>query len=140
MDLSAWLRPSGEGEEAPSLSTVKQGEYPNVPVKLADADLDDAVRRYPLVVVDCWAPWCGPCHMVAPVIAELARDYVGRIVFAKLNVDQNPATAMKYGISSIPALLVFSDGQLTDTIIGAQPRQALEPQIIRHLGPEDRGT
>ena len=86
------------------MDSLGEDEYPEVPIKLTDADLDGAVQRFPLLVVDCWAPWCGPCRMVAPVIAELARDYPGQIVFAKLNVDENQKTATEYGIMSIPAL------------------------------------
>jgi len=126
-------RQGQEEEEAPSLGSLDEDEYPEVPIKLTDADLDRAVERFPLVVVDCWAPWCGPCRMVAPVIAELAKDYPGRIVFAKLNVDENQKTATEYRIMSIPALLVFQKGKLVDQIIGAQPRQMLEPQITKYL-------
>ena len=137
-DLGAWLRSLGGGgmakeEEAPPLNTLKEGEYPSVPIRLTDTDLDQAIQMFPVVVVDCWAPWCMPCLMVAPVIAELARDYIGKIVFAKLNVEENSKTAMKYGIQSIPALLVFQEGKIVDLIIGAQPRQALEPQITKYL-------
>ena len=86
-----------------------------------------------IVVVDCWAPWCGPCHMIAPVIAELAKDYQGKIVFGKLDVDENKEKAMEYGIMSIPALLVFKNSELVDKIIGAQPRKTLEPKITKYL-------
>ena len=135
--LGSWFRSFGEGdateENAPSLDTLGEDEVPSVPIKLTDADLDQALQRFPLIVVDCWAPWCQPCLMVAPVIAELAEDYTGKIVFGKLNVDENSETAMKYGIRSIPALLVFQGGKIADLIIGAQPRQALEPQITKYL-------
>ena len=141
-DLRAWLQSFGGGdlakdEEAPSLDTLKEGEYPSVAIKLTDAELDQTIRRFPVVVVDCWAPWCQPCLMVAPVIAELAKDYTGQIVFGKLNVDENSETATKYRIRSIPALLVFQGGQMVNLIIGAQPRQALEPQITQYLKLED---
>ncbi|MCD6445865.1 thioredoxin [Candidatus Bathyarchaeota archaeon] len=105
----------------------------NKPVKVTDNDFGNFVKSHPLVVIDCWAPWCGPCRYVAPVIEELARDYAGKIVFGKLNVDENPVTATAYGIMSIPTLLVFKDGKLVDRIIGAMPRQLLEPRITRHL-------
>jgi len=136
--LGSWFRSFGGGdlakeEEALPLDTLKEGEVPSVPVKLTDADLDQAIQRFPLVVVDCWAPWCMPCLMVAPVIAELAEAYQGKIVFGKVNVDENSETAMKYGIRSIPALLVFQDGKVVDQIIGAQPKQALEPQLTKYL-------
>jgi thioredoxin 1 len=135
-DLGSLFQSFGGGgaeEDAPSLNTLKEGEVPSVPIKLTDADMDQALRRFPLIVVDCWAPWCQPCLMVAPVIAELAGDYTGKIVFGKLNVDENSETAMKYGIRSIPALLVFQGGKIVDLIIGAQPRQMLEPQITKYL-------
>ncbi|RKY68162.1 MAG: thioredoxin [Candidatus Latescibacterota bacterium] len=137
-DLEAWLRSFGrrrvaQEKESPSLNTLREGEYPCVPIKLTDTDLDQAIQRFPVLVVDCWAPWCQPCLMVAPVIAELAEDYKGKIVFGKLNVDENPETAVKYGIRSIPALLVFQKGKIVDLIIGAQPRQALEAQITKYL-------
>jgi len=74
--------------------------------------------------------------MVAPVVAELAKDYTGKVVFGKLNVDENPQISMRYRISSIPSLLVFKQGELVDMIIGAQPRQMLEPQITLHLQDE----
>jgi len=103
------------------------------PVEVTDATFAETVRNNPLVVVDCWAPWCAPCRMVAPVIEELARDYAGKILFGKLNVDENPSVAMQYQIMSIPTLLVFKNGRLVDRIVGAMPRQMLEPKITRYL-------
>jgi thioredoxin 1 len=105
----------------------------NKPVKVSDAMFKDVIQNNPIVVVDCWAPWCAPCHMVAPVIEELARDYAGRILFGKLNVDENREVATQYQIMSIPTLLVFKNGKLADRIIGAMPRQMLEPKITRYL-------
>ncbi|MCK4439217.1 thioredoxin, partial [Candidatus Bathyarchaeota archaeon] len=86
-----------------------------------------------LAVIDCWAPWCGPCRFLSPVIEELARDYRGKIAFGKLNVDENNKTAAQYGIMSIPALLIFRDGKIVDQIVGAMPRNMLEPKITIHL-------
>ncbi|MCK9358046.1 MAG: thioredoxin [Dehalococcoidia bacterium] len=86
-----------------------------------------------VLVVDCWATWCGPCRMVAPVIAELARDYAGRVTFAKLDVDRNHAIASRYRVQSIPTILVFKGGRLVDQKLGAMPRAMLEPAIARHL-------
>lgn len=105
----------------------------NKPVDLTDATFTEAVQNHPLVVVDCWAPWCHPCLYVSPIVDEIARDYAGRIFFGKLNVDENKKVAMQYGIMSIPTLLVFKNGRLVDQIIGAMPRQMLEPRITRHL-------
>ena len=103
------------------------------PVEVTDATLMEVVQKNSLVVVDCWAPWCGPCYMVAPVVEELARDYAGKILFGKLNVDENRRTAMQYQIMSIPTMLVFKNGKLVDRIIGAMPKQVLEPRIERYL-------
>ena len=105
----------------------------NKPIEVSDATFEETVQNHPLVVVDCWATWCGPCHMVAPIIEELARDYAGKVVFGKLDVDKNPATAMQYQIMSIPTLLVFKHGKLVDKIIGALPKQSIEVQITRNL-------
>jgi len=126
-------RGSQEEEELQTLDSLGASEYPSSPLKVTDDDLDKVIGRFPLVVVDCWAEWCGPCSMIAPVIAKLAGDYQGKIVFGKLNVDENPKNAGEYSIMSIPALLVFKNGKLVDQIIGAQPRRMLEPKITRYL-------
>ena len=105
----------------------------NKPIEVSDATFKDVIQNNPIVVVDCWAPWCAPCHMVAPVIEEMARDYAGRIVFGKLNVDENREVATQYQIMSIPTLLVLKNGKLADRIVGAMPRQMLEPKITRYL-------
>ena len=103
------------------------------PVELSNATFLETITKHPNVVVDCWAPWCGPCRMVTPVIKEMARDYAGKILFGKLNVDENQRIAMEYGIMSIPTLLVFKGGKLVDRIVGAMPRKMLEPKIIRYF-------
>jgi len=103
------------------------------PVEVTDSNFNEVTRNYPLVVVDCWAPWCPPCRIIAPIIEELAKDYAGKILFGKLNVDENQKTALEYGIMSIPTLLIFKNGELCDRIIGAMPRRILEPRITRYL-------
>jgi thioredoxin 2 len=102
----------------------------NGPVTVTDATFTSLVERSPLpVLVDLWAEWCGPCRMVAPVIDELAGTMAGRVLVAKLNVDENPATASRFGVQSIPTLLVFHGGREVDRIVGVQPK----PEIVRRL-------
>lgn len=111
----------------------KEQDWPTIPIIVTDATMPQVISNYPMSVIDCWAEWCGPCHMVAPVIEELAKDYAGKIVFGKLNTDENTMSANKYNIMSIPTLLVFKNGELVDQVVGAMPRQELEPMITKHL-------
>jgi thioredoxin 1 len=113
--------------------TKRTKSAPNKPVDLTDATFTEAVQNHPVVVVDCWAPWCHPCLYVSPIVEEMALDYAGKIFFGKLNVDGNKKVAMKYGIMSIPTLLVFKNGKLVDQIMGARPREKLEPMITRYI-------
>ena len=102
---------------------------PDKPIEISDANFDEMVKKYKNLAIDCWAPWCGPCLMIAPVIEELARELKGKIVFGKLNVDNNPKIAMKYNIMSIPTILLFRDGELVDRIIGAMPKEFLVEKL-----------
>jgi thioredoxin 2 len=102
------------------------------PVTVTDATFAAEVERSPLpVLLDAWAPWCGPCRMVAPVIEELATEMAGRVRFAKLNVDENPATAARFAIQSIPTLLVLKGGQEVDRIVGVQPKAEIARRLAR---------
>jgi len=105
---------------------------PDRPVEIKDADFEETIKKYNNVVVDCWAPWCGPCRMVGPVIEELAKEMQGKIVFGKLNVDENPMTSTNFQIMSIPTLLVFKDGNLVDKFIGAYPKEELKKKLEIH--------
>ncbi len=101
-----------------------------VVIDVSDQDFEDQViKSTQPVLVDLWAPWCGPCRMVAPVIDKLAEKYNGRFKFCRLNVDVNPKTASRYRIMSIPTLMFFSDGKVMDTVIGAVPEASLQPKI-----------
>ena len=102
---------------------------PNTPLHITDADIDEHIKKYQTVVIDCWAPWCGPCRMIGPVIEELAKEMQGKIVFGRLNVDENPATSTKHQIMSIPTLLVFKGGNLVDRLIGAVPKDTLKAKL-----------
>ena len=98
--------------------------------EVTDKNFEEEVIKSTLpVLVDLWAPWCGPCRMVAPVIDKLAGSYNGRFKFCRLNVDQNPRTAGSYHVMSIPTLLFIKDGKVMDTVIGAVPEQTLQPKI-----------
>ncbi len=112
---------------------VIEDDFPDVPIEVTDSSFNEQIHKYPLVVVDCWAEWCGPCRMIAPMLEELAKDYAGKIAFAKLNVDENRETATKYGIMSIPTLLVMKNGQEVDRLIGAAPKEHIEEGLRKHL-------
>ena len=118
----------GEPQETTEVPTA-DGEV----LELTDASFDAAVSEHALLVVDCWAVWCGPCRMVAPVIEELAKDYAGRATFGKLDVDKNRATARRFQIQSIPTILIFKNGRLVNQKLGALPRAMLEPAIAKHV-------
>ncbi len=111
-------------------SPLNVSAAPSSPVDVTDRTFSAEVLTHQgPVLVDCWAPWCGPCRMVAPVLDQLASEYAGRIKIAKLNTDENPVTASQYGIQSIPTMLLFKNGQLTGQLVGAQPKQEIERQI-----------
>ena len=112
----------------------RQMEAPAGPVELSDQDFDAFLRQHELVVVDFWAPWCPPCRMMAPIIDELARRYAGKVVFAKLNVDESPLTAMRFEIRAVPTFLVFKRGRLVARWVGAMPKELFEARLRALLG------
>lgn len=115
-----------EAEAKPDLS--------GKPVVMTDSNFVDVVSNHPVVVVDFWAPWCGPCRMVSPVLEEMATEMAGSVTFGKLNVDENPATSQRFGIQGIPTIMVFKDGQPVDGLVGAAPKQMIEARIRPHVG------
>ena len=105
----------------------------NKPIELKDHNFSTEINKNKIVIVDFWAPWCGPCKMTSPIIEQLASEYAGKVVFAKLNVDNNQRTAQKYSVQGIPTLLLFKDGQLIDRLVGAVPKSYIESKIKSHI-------
>jgi thioredoxin len=103
------------------------------PITLTDYNFDETTRKYSLLVVDFWAPWCGPCKLVSPMIDQLAIELRGKVVFGKLNIDENPTVANIFGIQSIPTLIIFKNGEAIDGLMGAIPKQQLISTISRYF-------
>ena len=104
------------------------------PITLTDSNFNEMVVKHPLLVVDFWAPWCGPCRMVSPIIEQLANEMAGKVVFGKLNVDENPRVASNFGIQSIPAISIFKDGKSVDGFVGAAPKPQIQARVLAQLG------
>ena len=99
-------------------------------VEVNDQSFENEIIKSSMpVVVDLWAPWCGPCHMIAPVTEKLSDEYADRVKFSKLNVDENHETSQRYGVMSIPMLIFFKDGQQVDSVLGAVPESTLQPKV-----------
>lgn len=98
-------------------------------LRLTERNFSEIVAATPLLVVDFWAPWCGPCRAVAPALEEIARAEAGRVVVAKVNVDEEPTLAQRYQVQAIPTLMFFKDGQVVDTLVGAPPKADLARRV-----------
>jgi thioredoxin 1 len=104
------------------------------PITLTDSNFDQAIEKYPRIVVDFWAPWCGPCRMVSPIIAQLASELAGKVVFGKVNVDECPRIASAFGIQSIPTIYIFKNGKAVDSFVGATSQSQMRSKIMAHMG------
>ena len=102
-----------------------------IPILLTDATFDGEVRKHPVLLVDFWADWCGPCHAVARVLDRVAKERIGSMRLAKLNIDENPRTTQRFGVMSIPTMLLFKDGKLVDGVVGAVPKPEIEAVLDR---------
>lgn len=108
------------------MSTIKE---------ISDRDFDNEVlQSAEPVLIDFWAPWCGPCRMIAPIIEELAKENQGGVKVAKINIDDSPNTAANYGVSSIPTLMIFKGGEVVDRFVGVQPKKRLQDAIDQAKG------
>ena len=103
------------------------------PIVLTDSNFASEVTKYPIMLVDFWAPWCGPCKMVSPIIEQLSQEYSGRVAFGKVNVDENQRIAASFGIQSIPTLMIFKGSKAVDVIIGAMPKAQIEMKLKQQL-------
>jgi thioredoxin 1 len=110
------------------------------PVVLTDMNFRDEVSKYSLILIDFWAPWCGPCRMISPIIEELASKYRGKVVFGKLNIDENQTVAQYFGIQSIPTMIILRNAKVVDVIIGALPKAQIESRITQHLSESDNNV
>jgi thioredoxin 1 len=103
------------------------------PVVLTDSNFKGEIAKYPVMLVDFWASWCGPCRMVSPIIEKLAKEYSGRVAFGKVNVDENQMISGSFGIESIPTMMIFKGGKAVDVMIGALPKAQIESRIKQQL-------
>ena len=103
------------------------------PILLTDSNFHSEIAKHKLIVVDFWAPWCGPCRMVGPIIEELATEYAGKVAFGKLNVDENAMVPSSFGVRGIPTLIVFKDGKIVDTLVGACSKSHIESKFRPYM-------
>ena len=103
------------------------------PLNLDDSSFFQTISKFPLLLVDFWAPWCGPCRIMSPLIDQIGKEYMGKIVVGKVNVDENPTISRKFGISSIPTLILFKEGQAVNKIIGSVSKNKIDEMVRMHL-------
>jgi thioredoxin 1 len=122
------------------LDAAKKGQAPvaKQPIILTDSNFSGAVSANELLVVDFWAPWCGPCRMVGPIIEALSAEYTGKAAFGKMNVDENQVVSSSFGIMSIPTIIIFNHGKEVERLVGAYPKAQIEATIKRYLASNHR--
>ena len=103
------------------------------PITLTDSNFKTEVSKYPILLIDFWAPWCGPCRTISPIIEQMAREYTGKVVFGKVNIDENQMIARSLGIESIPTMVIFKNGKAVDIIVGAMPKSQIETKLHQQL-------
>jgi len=133
-DLRGWLAYLVGSGSKPTVAVPKMPAGGDRPITLTDRNFDAIIAGEQPVLVDFWAAWCGPCRMVAPTIEEMARDFAGKAVVGKLNVDENPETSQFYRIMSIPTLGIFKNGKLVEQMVGVQPAGMIRQRLARQVG------
>ena len=103
------------------------------PVHVTDSNFNEMMNKNSLALIDCWAPWCGPCIVISPIIEELGKEYAGKVFVGKLNVDENPRTAGRFQIFGIPTVLIIKNGKEVDRIVGLVPKDHIEARLKKHL-------
>jgi thioredoxin 1 len=103
------------------------------PIILTDLNFREEISKYPVMLIDFWAPWCGPCRMVSPIIEQLASEYAGRVVFGKLNIDENQMVPRSFGIQSIRTIMILKNSRVVDILVGALPKAQIETKLRQHL-------
>jgi len=111
----------------------KKQEMSTKPIPVTDSNFNELVDKNSLALIDCWAPWCGPCVVISPIVEELAKEYAGKVLFGKLNVDENPRTAERFRIFGIPTLLIIRNGKEVDRIVGLVPKDHIKTRLKKHL-------
>ncbi len=107
--------------------------WPSTTIPIGDPNFQEIVKKYPILLIDFWAPWCAPCKMIGPILEQLAGEFQGKVVIAKLDVDQNPGVASAFSVKGIPTMIMFKDGQPVERVTGALPRNTLKGLIERYL-------
>ncbi|MCG7844931.1 MAG: thioredoxin [Methanomassiliicoccales archaeon] len=105
----------------------------SVVTEVKDSTFEEFIKSAPLIIIDCWAPWCGPCRMLAPIVEQLAEEFQGKIKFGKINTDENESTPMKFNITAIPTMLVFKNGVQADRIVGAGNKDFMRQKFSKYL-------
>ncbi len=130
---SAKLQIAKCGKCGTILDMTRTSAAPAKPITITDASFQQEVlSANDTILLDCWAPWCGPCRMIAPVMDQLAAEANGRYRVGKLNVDENPRIASQFQVQSIPTMLIFRKGEMVDRLVGAQPKDAIAARLLRH--------
>jgi len=115
------------------MNETESKEYPDEPIKVTDNDFEETVEEYPLVLIDFWAAWCGPCKMMEPVLEELAKELQGEVVIGKMNVDKNQNIPSRFQVSSIPTMVLLKKSEVMDRMVGALGKEQLKQKIEEHL-------